>query len=262
MSVVIKAGVTNTNLPRIGWRAIEGTITASSEAAGFEAALAALPETYNAWKPDAMPATWEIDAGAPVPVDYCAIGAHEIGSNGGTVFVEYEDNGWQTVLQLTPEDDTAILFLFPEIEAQEWRIRVTGATAPRIGNIRFGQVTTLPRQSVFAPELPITEAEQFTYNVNLSTTGEWLGRSVVASGLEFSVTVEHVPEAFAAGEWQAFRRHCNEGDATFYIAPKPDAYAREVAYSWPLETVRAERSLNNKNVSREILLQCGGYKKP
>jgi hypothetical protein len=263
MSVVIASGVTNTHLPRLGWRAITGTITASSAASGFGAALAATPQTYSAWRPTALPATWAIDAGSAQAVDYCGIGAHEIGSNGGTVFVEYlVGSTWTLAATVTPTDDTALLFLFPEVTAQEWRVRITGGTPARVGNIRFGKVTTLPRQSTFAPALPITEAEQFTYNVNVSATGEWLGRSVVAAGLEFSFQVEHVSETFAAGEWALFRKHCNEGSATFYVAPKPAAYPKEVAYAWPSDTVRANRAFPKKEISRTIELQCNGYKRP
>ena len=263
MSVVIETGVTDTHLPRIGWRGITGTISASSEAAGFGASLAATPQTYSAWRATALPATWAVDAGSAQAVDYCGIGAHEIGSNGGTVFVEYLVGAvWTEASSATPTDDSALLFLFPEVSAQEWRIRITGTTAPRIGNIRFGKATKLPQRSVFAPALPITEAEQFTYNVNVSATGEWLGRSVVAAGLQFSVQINHISETFADGEWSLFRVHCNEGDATFYIAPKPSQYAKEVAYAWPTETVSAERNMAQRNLSRNIQLNCAGYKRP
>ena len=263
MSVVIEAGALGLHLPQIGWRRIEGTITASDEAEGFEAELAALPATYNAWRPDTMPATWEIDAGELVDVDYCGIGAHDLGTVEATVFVEYWDGAaWQEVSSAEPDDDTAIMFLFPAIEAERWRIRVTGSTVPRIGNIRFGEIMRLPRRSTFAPALPITESEQFTYNVNQSSTGEWLGRSVVANGLQFSVSVDFMPESFASEEWAEFRRHCNEGDATFFIAPKPSDYPREIAYAWPLQTVRADRTIPNRKVSRAAELECGGYKRP
>jgi len=263
MSVVISDGVTNTDLPRLGWRGITGTITASSAANGFGAALAATPQTYSAWRPVSLPATWAINAGSAQAVDYCGIGAHEIGSNGGTVFVEYLVGAtWTQAATVTPTDDAALLFLFPEVTAQQWRIRITGTTAPRVGNIRFGRATVLPQRSTFSPALPITESEQFTYNVNVSATGEWLGRSVVAAGLQFSVQISHVSEAFADSEWALFRVHCNEGDATFYIAPKPFKYPKEVAYAWPSDTVRAQRAFPKKEVSRTIELQCNGYKRP
>lgn len=264
MSVVIASGVTGTEFPRIGWKGISGTITASSAANGFGAGLAATPQTYAAWRAINADATWEIDAGESVAVDYCGIGAHDLATVGATVAVQrWTGSAWVTVASTTPTDDSAILFLFPSASATKWRISITGATsAARIGNIRFGLVTTLPQRSTFAPALPITEAEEYGYNVNLSVTGEWLGRSVVSTGLQFSVTISHLSEEFASGEWADFRAHCNTGDATFFIAPKPAAYPKEVAYAWPTETVKAERNFPNKNVSRIAELQCAGYKRP
>jgi hypothetical protein len=251
--------------PRIGWRTIGGAASASSQAPGFAAAFALTPQTYTAWRPTAGASeTWTLTPPGPDAADYCGIGAHNLGSLGASVSVQrWDGTGWQTILSHDPADDGAILFIFNRVAAAQFRVAISGASAaPRIGNIKFGVATPLPRKSTFAPALPITEAEQFTYNVNVSATGEWLGRSVVAAGLQFSVRVDHVPEAFAAGEWAAFRVHCNEGDATFYIAPKPAAYPKEVAYAWPTETVRAERVFPNSVMSRAVELQCAGYKRP
>lgn len=265
MSVLIAPGVTDLHLPRIGWRAIDGTITASSEQEGFEADLAAKPQTYNAWKPDGIPRQWNIDAGEPVTVDYCGVGAHNLDEGGFScrVFASSDGVNFDPITPtLQVSGPEAILFLFPPESFRYWRLGIfDGAGQPRIGNIRFGEVMKLPRKSVFSPSLPISEADQYTYNVNMSVTGEWLGRSVVSSGLEFRLTVENVSELFAAGEWADFRKHCNEGSAAFYVAPKPQAYPSEVAYAWPLETVRAERAIPNSAISRRVELQCGGYSK-
>lgn len=265
MTVVVATVVPDLHLPRIGWRSISGTITASGEAEGFEATLAADPATYTAWMPDALPATWELDAGALVAADYCAIGAHNLGTVGATVQVQAffgAIGDWVTIAQESPEDDSAILFLFVVPNRQRWRLVITGPTPPRIGNIRFGVATKLPRRSTFAPALPISEAERLEYQSNVSATGEWLGRSVVSAGLEFTVAVEHMPEDFAADEWADFRRHANEGDGTFYIAPKPEDYPDEVAYAWPLEPVRAERSIPVAGIARATEIRCGGYRRP
>lgn len=262
MTVVVAGAVPDLHLPRVGWRSISGAITASSAAEGFEAPLGADPATYTAWRPTSAPATWEIDAGEPVTVDYCGVGAHDAGAQGASLAVEYWDGTeWVEAASAAPADDSAVLFLFAPVSAERWRLVVTGAVA-RIGNVRFGAVTVLPRRSTFAPALPITEAERLEYQTNVSATGEWLGRSVVSAGLEFAVAVEHMPEAFAAGEWAAFRRHANEGAGTFFIAPKPGSYPSEVAYAWPLEPVRAERSVPVAGIARATELRCGGYRRP
>jgi hypothetical protein len=249
--------------PRIGWRALSGAVSASSEAPGFAADFAATPQTYTAWRPTgAASESWAITLSGPDAADYCGIGAHNLGSLGASVAVEQWDGAaWQPVASHAPADDSAILFLFERVSSSQFRIVVTGAAAPpRIGNVRFGIASPLPRKSTFAPALPITEAEELSYNVNVSATGEWLGRSVVSAGLRFSVTVDHMPETYAAGEWAQFRRYCNEGEATFYVAPKPQAYPAECAYAWPQATVRAERSIPNKGVSRTTTLELAAYR--
>jgi hypothetical protein len=268
MSVFIQPGFYGTDWPlshpRIGWRAIAGTITASSAGAGFGANLAALPATYNGWKPASLPATWEVDAGSAQVVSYCGIGAHTLGTNAVTVAVQYfNGTSWVTVVSGLPDDDTAALFLFSEISAQRWRISLTGSGAmPRLGNIRFGRVLEMPRLSRFAPSLPITEAQQYRYNVNISDGGEWLGRSLISQGLSFSIDVEHVSEEFAETEWREFRDHCNTGGATFFAAPKPFSYPKEVAYAWSSNTVRADRQFPKREISRSFTLDCMGYSKP
>ena len=251
--------------PRIGWRELKGAVSASSEATGFSAVFAAMPQTYTAWRPTGTALeNWVITLPGPDAADYCGIGAHDLGTQRATIAVEQWDGAaWQVVVSHTPPDDSAILFLFTRVASAQFRVVVTGAAAPpRIGNVRFGVVSPLPRKSTFAPALPITEAEELSYNVNMSATGEWLGRSVVSAGLRFSLTVDHMPETYAAGEWAQFRRYCNEGDATFYVAPKPQAYPAECGYAWPQSPVRAERRIPNKGVSRSATLELAAYRRP
>lgn len=259
MTVVIGAGVFNLQLPRIGWHAQGGTVSASSAVAGFEAARAVTQQTADGWQPDTMPATWELDAGESVGVNYCGIGAHDLGSTGATVFIEYDDGGWQTVLEVSPDDDGALFFLFPAIQAQEWRVRVTGSDAPTLGHIRFGQVLTVPRMATYTGT-PIDEGEQVRLRYQQSETGEFLGTVVEGNGLAFSMQLDHLPEAFRQTEWRAFKRWA-EGGNTFFIAPKPQAYPKEVAYA---RTSRAaiERTIPNRNVAGSITLDCVGYFRP
>lgn len=261
MSVFIEGTIPTPNNPRIIWDKIAGEVAASSEDALYEAILADQPQTYTAWRPEAVPATWSITPVSPVPVDSCAIGCHNLGSSGATVFVEYFDGAdWIEAATATPTDDSAILFLFAEVAAADaWRIRITGAIA-EIGVIMFASAMVFPKGAQFAPGLPITEAEQYEYNVNKTDGGDWAGRSLISNGLQFSVTINNLSETFAAGDWAEFRRHANEGDATFFIAPKPLAYPKEVAYAWSNETIRASRNTPNKAITRSVDLNCQGYR--
>lgn len=261
MSVTITGDVPFSNAPRVIWDKLAGTIAASTAAALYDAAFADQPQTYTAWKPTAVPATWSVTPDTPAPVDCCAIGCHTLGTTGATVHVEYDAGaGWVTVASATPPDDAALLFLFPAITADAWRVRVTGAVA-ELGVIMFAVATVFPRAAQFAPATPITEAEEYTYATNRTDGGSWAGRSVTSTGLRFSVEISNLSEVFAeSAEWRGFRDHANTGDGAFFIAPKPLAYPREIAYAWSTDTIRAPRAVANKGISRRVDLNLMGYR--
>ncbi len=97
MPVIIETGFSPSRPlthARIGHATITrtGTLVASGEQAGFEADSALNPLTYEAWKPDALPATWRIAEPAKVRVDYIAIAAHTLGSDGASVKPQWSDD--------------------------------------------------------------------------------------------------------------------------------------------------------------------------
>lgn len=263
MAVVIENGFTDTHLPHIGWERITGTISASTEASGYEASRAGTVETFDGWQPTSLPATWEIDVGSSVDVTYCGIAAHDLGTNGCTVVVGYWDgSAWQGVVNETPSDDTAIFFLITSQAATKWRVRITGTgSMPTLGHIAFGEVLVVPRRATYLGT-PLDETEVVTYRQNLSETGELLGRNVEGNGLEFQVSIDNLSEDFRLGDWRLFKQHCDSGDQTFFIAPKPASYPGEVAYAWCTESPRVSREIANERVTGSVTLQCRGYRKP
>ncbi|PTW43891.1 phage head spike fiber domain-containing protein [Rhodovulum kholense] len=74
---------------RILWDRLTGTVSATSAAEGFEAALAATVETNSWWQPVAAPASWQIEFASAQTVDAIGIGAHTLGSSGASARVEY-----------------------------------------------------------------------------------------------------------------------------------------------------------------------------
>ena len=258
MAVVISSGVLNTKQPHIGWRAITGTVTASSAVSGYEADRAVAVHTYDGWRPATIPANWQIDAGSAVPVSYCGIGAHDAGTVGATVSVEYWDGSdWVEVATDTPEDDTALFFLFPSVTAQVWRVVVADGQAT-LGHIRFGAVSVWPRLSGYLGT-PIDESRQLTYRQNRSIAGDFLARNVEGKGLQFEIEIQNLSEEFRQGEWRAFNNFLDAGSGTFFVAPKPSQYPLEIAYAWPSDKLRAERTTPNYRISGAVALRCGGY---
>ncbi|HEV8036080.1 hypothetical protein, partial [Yoonia sp.] len=152
MSVIIESGFGGGTFgldhPRLCWRRLAGTITASTEADGFSAAFAYAEEVVNAWKPTAVPADWTLTFATDQAVSYVGIGAHTLGTVGATVKVQVSDGlgGWDDISgsETSPTDDAALLFLFATKTVGAVRIVVTGAAA-EIGYILVGQATVFPQ---------------------------------------------------------------------------------------------------------------------
>jgi len=117
------------SLPTILWNNIftRGTLSASSEAAGYPKENAVSEATYNAWQPTTLPATLTIDKGAAVSVDSSAIVAHDCGTKGLTVQLQSstDNTTWTSRSTVSPSDDTTILTLFTSVSARYWRMRFT-----------------------------------------------------------------------------------------------------------------------------------------
>jgi hypothetical protein len=108
MSVFIEPGFTGSvapiNNPRIGAFPASGTVTATSEAVGFEAANAASDLTYRAWRPTALPATWTQTFASAQSVSYVGLAAHNLASRGNRVTIQTQGAVSRTNLALRSQD--------------------------------------------------------------------------------------------------------------------------------------------------------------
>lgn len=264
MSVYIDSAATNKNGPRVLWeqQIFSVAAVAGNQAPLYPATNMLMPQTYTSWRPLTVPATVNITLQLPsaAPWNAFAVGAHTLGSSGATLQLQTFSflSGWVTIFEATPEDDSAILFLTTSLP-QSCRIIVSNAIC-EIGVLMVGRALEFPRAAQFSPAQPISEAEQYRYNVNMTDGGSWAGRTAVSQGLQFGVQINNLSEDFAESpEWRSFRDHCNKGASTFFIAPKPQSYPREVAYCMSGEVVRAQRNRTNKEISRTLELNCMGY---
>lgn len=265
MGVVIASGFTtgNTyplNTPRIGWRKLAGTVTASTSAAGFAATNAATNRTDSFWRPTALTATWALDAGFAQAVSYCGIAAHDLGTQGCTVLVQSSPDGttWTTRCTIIPADDSTILALFATVSARYWRLSISGSgDEPTLGVIQFGAVTEFPQKAAYVGSMSFDRTRVASYSTNLSEGGQWLGRSVSRVSLTPSMQVSHLSEAWVASEWDAFAEYAETGP--FFIADRPSVYPKSCCYAWTSGDLRAERSIPNADVALSISLELTGF---
>ena len=142
MSVVISPSIVENLLEyplthaRIGYDNFvpDSTVTASSAEAEYPADAVQRENTYERWKPTGTTSQFlKVDQGASGigAASYLGIAAHTLGSSGSTIEIAYsvDDSTYTVVETLEPADNRAIMFIFPEVEARYWRVRVVTSTS-------------------------------------------------------------------------------------------------------------------------------------
>ncbi len=231
-------------------RIVGATILASSEDAAFPALAAANPLTYDRWLPTALPATWRIDAGAPVSVDYIGIASHSLFDGGITVHAESstDDAIWNTEDSHTPTDNSPIVFLFAEKSRRYWRIRMTGTTPQPIGAIYIGKALNMLRP-VYGGHAPFVLSRTNKTTTTQSVGGQFLGRTVIRSGFATSYTWQHLTSDWYRANFDPF-----VVDAIrfpFFIGWNPGQFPEDVGYVW----VNGDISPSNMGIKN--LMQVG-----
>jgi hypothetical protein len=238
MTIDIENTPTNTDsLPTILSDNIftSGTLSASTEAAGYPKENAVSEATYNAWKPTALPATLSIDKGVAVSVNSAALVAHNCGTSGNTVEVQSstDNTTWTTRATVVPTDDTTILMLFTAVSARYWRFRFTNGSAPFVGVAMAGARFNFPA-GVLPPYTPVWLSQ--TYELLTATTvgGQFLGNRILRQGGQTTINLVSVERNFAETTILPFREHYNSGKA-FVWAAGPSIFTKDVGYVWRTE---------------------------
>lgn len=234
---------------------LSGTVTASGTAAGYFAAAPDNTLTYEFWKPDAMPATWEIDVGAG-DADYCCIAAHTLGTDGASVTAQSWDGAaWADIVDVTPADDSPIMMLFAPVSSTKFRIRITGDVAPEIGVIKFGMALQFPWH-VFSGHTPVSLGRQTVLRDNLSETGEFLGRTKLRTRLETALSWDRLRRPWVYANWPDLQRALEE--EPFFIAFRPATFP-DVAFAQVDEVPVPQLTGNSDYMAVEMAVRARGY---
>ena len=218
-------------LYRTIWRKSGATVTASSEQSDFPADMAANELTAFYWRPTELPATWEVDAGEPVTVNACGIGAHTLA--GKVIEVQqYDGDDWQTIDDFSPGTNDPLLFLFDDVEAERFRIRISGSgDMPSVGVIFFGQALQMQRP-IYGGHSPLPLSRSTTREPNRSERGQWLGMSLVRRGVQTNYDWSNLTAAWYREHFDPFVEYATQSRGTFFIAWRPQDYPAEVGYCW------------------------------
>ena len=230
------------DLPMVLWDNFyaRGTLTVSSETADGAGANAADETTYDYWTPASLPATLQVTLSSAEAADCCAITAHTLGTDGATVAVEYLNGAtWTQLGSVTPTNDDPILIIFDETTDTDFRISITGSTAPSVGVVFLGKRLTFS-SGVGLPYVPLWQSQKVELLQSVSLGGQFLGNRVNRRGGEGSIILNILERSFIEGtSFQSFKTHYDNGKA-FFFASSPADYDEDLAYVWrsPRQTMR------------------------
>lgn len=260
--IVIEPGFTGIahglHTPRFGASPHAGTITASSAAAGFDAAFAANNLTGQYWKPAALPATWEIDFGGPLPVSYFGVAAQNLGTAGAALdFQTWDGLSWTTHITHSPTDDSPIFGLTRRRSPTKARFSISGATIPVVGVFFVGDVTEFPEPAPYVGRVDWNDMIDEVYSTTLSDGGHWLDRTVVRRTQPLQMQVDHLSEAFKADVLDPLTAYLRGAPA--FVAERPGEFPAAAGYAYTTAVVRPERARPGRLASVSVQFEMVGH---
>lgn len=212
----------------------QGTLTASTEATGFEKERAIDGFTYDSWKPSSAGTSYlTVDLGSSFSADYWAVFTRDVGTNSGSVKPQYssdnfvgDTNDFDTAW--SPADGEAIKFsVVTQQSARYWRIELISTPASNIIAIAIGTALTFERDVQVGFMVP-TLATQNENRWNVSQNGQILGESLQRNGIELTATFDALTPAWVRTNWPDLIAAL-ETKAVFF-SWRPNTYASEAAF--------------------------------
>lgn len=239
------------NNPLVLWSNDAGSyaVAAGTESGGPAANLAS-DGTYSFCYPTVSSGEYIITFTTTEDVTAVAIAAHNFGTIGATVAVEYNDGGWVDcgAGSVTPTDNQAIMWRFMPNSATSWRLRITGSVSaqPAIAILWAGAELVFPRRFYAGYEPPIRPNNSSAMS-NVSMGGQYWGASVVTAGSTTSIEIQHLPPTFIRGAdfLSFYDRHKAAG--TFFFAWRPMKYG-DLFYAWSDGTAMRPRNMGVKDL--------------
>jgi hypothetical protein len=227
-----------TNNPLILWNDLISTISSSNgvETDG-DAENAISGATYDYALPTVVSTAADLEFTASGALSCVAIAAHNLGTLGATVAVEYSTDGGSTwndagAGSTSPSDDQAIVWRFDEQTRADWRLSITSISSgqPAIGVIMAG-VELIPTQRLYQGYAPPIVPNVVKLVPRVTEGGQFLGSTVTSRGSQATAELSHlVPTDLRGTAWTGFLTHFSEGKG-FFWAWRPTKYG-DAHFAW------------------------------
>lgn len=246
-----------TDLPIIFWHNLVSisNVSTDSEDPDFPVTNIANPSLASKWKQDltdspaAMPDSIMVDITGMGPINYVAIAGHNLGTAGATIAVEGEGNPSGTspastmsplqqewVTGFSPSDDSPLVIMFGEVEAQEddlgtvrLRLQSPGNVAMEIAVLYVGYATVL-EEGIQADHTPLPLATVHEVFTGQTENGSFVGRVQIGQWQESTARIANMSTEWARDNLLPFLEAAAE--YPFFWAWSPASYPDEVSYAW------------------------------
>lgn len=208
----------------------QGQLIATPGLPGFPEQAALNPLTYEAWRPESMPANWRYDWSLSQKINAVGIASHNLASLGTEVVLEVNaDGGWQELAAVVPSDNGPILFLFPHVTTSGLRITLRGDNAPLVGVIYAGMTLEMARP-IYGGHSPADLSRKTVIVGSRSEGGQALSWQVQREGTRTSYDWKHLTADWYRERFDPFVEYATRGGGYFFIAWRPGKFPDEVQY--------------------------------
>lgn len=191
------------------------SVVATSEQLGFSVENCFDWYTTSYWSPTPASGYHIIYAefSSAVTADYLAIYRHNLGTVGGTFYLEYSHDNWATFSLATPSitgatDNELKINLFTAVTARYWRIvfNLSTATPFYVGVVMLGRKLPLYRGMIGGFVVPRHGRKNEIINQK-TEGGQFVGRVKISQGARSNVTFKTVTQDWVRNYWESFVLH-------------------------------------------------------
>lgn len=209
------------------------SVTVSSEAADFPRDAPLRPETWEAWKPTAVGATWQVDLGSAQEFNYVGI----LGSDSNVqVEISTDASVWRWVvgnvdLDLYPSAATFIVF--PLASARF--LRLTLDAIGLVNSVYVGNVLVMEKH-VTPGHMPLNLARETELTTTMSRSGQMLGQTIRRMGFRAPIAFSKLTPSWIRTNFQPFVLAARQ--YPYFTAWNPSEFPEDVAYGWTEEDIK------------------------
>jgi hypothetical protein len=141
--------------------------------------------------------------------------------------------------EVSPGDDSPIMFLDDARNARYVRITLTGASPPKIGVIYTGLILAMQRPPEMGYE-PINLARKTEMHTSMSVGGQILGQAIKNYGVEAPISFTRLEHDWYRTVFDEFVKSARS--KPYFFSWRPEDYPEEVAYVVTTEDIRPSYS--------------------